>query len=64
MYTLKHAADSEDLDFHQALNNDGTPRDVSENRVYLTTWCDVEAAIALAFNDGKAVSPLEFRIVV
>ena len=64
MYTLKHPADSDDLELQQLLNVDGTPLDVTENRIFLTTWSDVEAAITVAFIDGKAVNPLEFRLVV
>ena len=64
MYTLKHPADSDDLELQQLLNVDGTPLDVTENRIFLTTRSDVEAAIAIALNGGKTVNPLEFCVVV
>ena len=63
MYTLKHPIDSDDPALQQILDVDGT-LDVTENRNYLSTWSDVEGAIAAAFSDGKAITPLEFRIVV
>ena len=64
VYMLKRPDNFDALDLTRLMRDDGTLRDVPENRVFLTEWRHVQDALNEVFSNGVAVDVLNFHIVV